>query len=233
MNNIELSGDGLDGVRVMAWMCFPNSHEMRKTLLAREILQNLLSDQSSDAAIVSAPSWVLQCLMSGPSHHEIREQAGEAAKRGNVAGDLLGLIYRMHLEEVEEPSFRKAIADYKRFALGGKYGDGTPLKYSEATLRNYFDEFKSVAHLWAAYRLNQTEYQFTPDKRNFFRDTEALSVCLGVAKGVAEFAASFVPKRWTAPVIEAVLMVQIPNEISTLPLRKLPTLPNPDRSNLR
>lgn len=222
MNKIELSGDGLDGARVMAWMCFPDSPEMRQTLLAREILENLVADQSSNAAIVSAPVWVLQCLVSGTSHHEMRERAGEAAKRGTVAGDLLGLMYRMHFEEVEEPSFRKAIADYRRFAIGGKYGDGTPLKYSEQTLRTYFDEFESVAHLWAAYRLNQTKYRFTPDKRNFFRDTEALSTCLGVAKGVAEFAATFVPKRWTKPVIEASLMVQIPDEIDALRLRKRP-----------
>ena len=55
MNTIELSGDGLDGARVMAWMCFPDSPEMRQTLLAREILENLVADQSSNAAIVSAP----------------------------------------------------------------------------------------------------------------------------------------------------------------------------------
>lgn len=228
MQWLEICGDGLDGARVMGWMCFPDSPELRQTLLAREILEAQMQGESVDAGAVSTPRWVVQCLLRGPGHHEIKERVGEATKRGTVAGDLLGLIYRMHFEGAKEPSLNKAIGDYRKFALGEKplysgggarYGDGSPLRYADQTLRDCLDEFKSVAHLWAAYRLNATEYAFTTDRRDFFRDTATLATCLGVAKGVGEFAATFMPKRTESPVIERSLMVQIPAEIPALHLR--------------
>lgn len=226
MQSLEICGDGLDGARVMGWMCFPDSPELRQTLLAREILEGQMQKEGVDAGAVSAPRWVMRCLLRGPSHYEITECVVEATKRGTVAGDLLGLIYRMHFEEAQEPSLRKAIADYKKFGVGKKYGDGSPLKYSEKTLRDHFEEFKSVAHLWAAYRLNATEYAFASDRRDFFRDTDTLTTCLGVAKGVSEFASSFIPKRTKNPVIGHSMMVQIPDEIPALHLRTRRTAPH-------
>jgi hypothetical protein len=201
---------------------------MRQTLLAREILGAQMQKEGGDPGAVSAPRWVMQCLLSGPSHHEIMERVGEATKRGTVAGDLISLIYRMHFEGAKEPSLNKAIGDYRKLALGdkllyagvrGRYGDGSPLRYADQTLRDCLEQFKSVAHLWAAYRLNR-DHPFTTDSRDFFRDTAALATCLGVAKGVGEFAATFMPKRTESPVIERALMVQIPTEIPALHLNR-------------
>jgi hypothetical protein len=104
--------------------------------------------------------------------------AAEATKQGTVAGDLLGLMYEMHLQGMDEPSFGKAIENYKQFALPLRYGDGEALKRSEATLRQYFNAFESVAHLWAAFRLNQGPYAYTADPKDIFHTPEGLRALL-------------------------------------------------------
>jgi hypothetical protein len=92
-------------------------------------------------------------------------------------------------------SKEKAVKLYSQFALGQRYGDGEALKYSRATLLAYFDEFKAVAHLWAAQRLNQ----FAARPVDAFGSADGLLSLLGVAKTIGAFASSYVPARTKPP----------------------------------
>ena len=131
----------------------------------------------------------------------------------------------MKVRDLEEPSFGKAVDHYKGFAPGLKYGDGEALKYSEQTLRNYFSEFASVAHLWAAFRLNQGPYKYVNDPRDVFHKPEAMRTFLGVAKSLGEFATTFIPKRTKPPltVIPDSILIALPDEIAPVRL----TFPQP------
>ena len=227
MQKIELMGDSLDIGRVMAWMLFPNDQNMRLVHVAREIVeQSLLSGKAQDS-LVTVPAWALKALLCGEGKKATEVAAVEATKQGTVAGDLLALIYEMYVREMAEPSFGKAIEQYKGFALGLKYGDGDALKYSEQTLRNYFDEFEAVSHLWAAFRLNTGPYAYTTDPRDIFRKSEALTLFLGVAKALGEFATGFIPKRTKPPrtVLDVKKMLQIPDHIQAVRLafKRLPS----------
>lgn len=221
MEQLELVGDGLDGGRLLAWMLFPHNRQLRQVHFVRELVkQEYIAEGGSDKQ-VTLPTWMLQTLLDGPSDAEMVQLAAESTKRGTVAGDLLGLIYEMHVRGVMEPSFGKAIKRYKEFALGLKYGDGDALKYSEQTLRNYFNEFANVAHFWAAFRLNQGPYAFTEDSREVFHVETSFLKFLGVSKSIGSFAASFIPKRTKPPhpVIDQAQIVRVPDSVPSLTLR--------------
>lgn len=196
-------------------MLFPTRPDLREVHFVREVVEQELMSRETGDTPVNLPAWMLRTLLDSPGKDETKRLAAEATKRGTVAGDLLALIYVMEAQNVNEPSFGKAVEHYKGFALGLKYGDGEALKYSEQTLRNYFDEFASVAHLWAAFRLNQGPYAYTEDPRSVFHSPSDLLTFLGIAKDVGRFAESFIPKRTKPPrpVIDGDILVHIPADV--------------------
>lgn len=220
METLELLGDELDGDRVMAWMLFPNEQDLRRAYIFRKTVINSYIKERIHSDQVNVSVWVLQSMLDGPSRCELINRAEEATRQGTVAGDLLALIYEMHLRDVKEPSFNKAIKNYIKFALGRCYGDGEELKYSKKTLRDYFGNFEPVAHLWAALRLNREPHRYTSSKNNIFHSPEELHAMLGVAKAVGEFATNFTPKRTKPPkpVIDIDTLIKIPDGI---PARRL------------
>lgn len=219
MMELELEHDGLDGGRVLGWMVFPTDPAMRAAHFNRELVRQKLTAHPEHTSVTLSTT-ILAELLNGPSQQEIRTASVEATKRGTVAGDLLSLIYRRWAQGLEEPSLRKAIEDYKNFAVGKTYGDGEALKYSPQKLRDYFVEFLPVAHLWAAFRLNQGPERFTENPSEVFHEQSALMTMLGVAKAVGEFATTFIPLRTSPPkpVIAPEALLTIPNEVPAVRL---------------
>jgi hypothetical protein len=82
----------------------------------------------------------------------------------------------------------------RSYAETATYGDGSKMERSANKMREYWGTFKSVAHFWAALRLNQA-CPFMARER--ISDMPAF---LEVAEGVMQFATSFVPKRTRPPV---------------------------------
>lgn len=218
METLEIAGDGYDGGRVLAWMIFPRSLDLRRHHLAREMAEREVANAAERGSQVLIETSLVRALLDGPGRAEMGELAKEATKRGTVTGDLLNLVYEMSARGADEPSFSKALAEYKAFAPGKRYGDGEPLKYSEQTLRTYFDDFRCVAHLWGAFRLNAGPYAYLEQPAKLFSNDSSLREFLGVAKGLADFATTFVPKR-TKPavaVIERDDLVHIPDSIPAI-----------------
>jgi hypothetical protein len=182
---LQLCGDELDRHRVMAWMLFPTTPEYRATYVAR-------CDVKQKASIPNEA--IFWQIFNGPSRLEIQRGATVATKRGSLAGDLLGLIYERHKLGLDEPSLNKAIASYMEFALtsGQRFGDRKPLLRSESQIRESFDSFRPVAHLWAAYRLMKDDAT-TP-----LSATEIYPM-LSLAQEIGSFATSFIPKRTRPP----------------------------------
>jgi hypothetical protein len=216
---LALFNDGNDPGRVLSLMHFPSSDEARRQFFVRHIVKKACDDGAAEAE-VSLSTALLKDLIEGPGLLEMKAMTEEAVKKGSVAGDLLHLIYEMHARGLEEPSFGKALKEYQAFALGGKYGDGEALKYSEQTLRNFFSEYMPVAHLWAAFRLNRGPYAYAEHPQDVFASSDMFRTFLGVAKGIGEFATTFIPKRTKPPkpVIDPLALVQIPGEIPSVRL---------------
>ena len=184
----------------------------RWTALAAQDTQHTLS--SSDVSD----------LLNAASRQELREAADAGTKQGTVAGDLLSLIYEQWRLDYDQPSMRKALCQYRKFAIGNKYGDGEALKYSDMQLRVYFEAAAPSAHLWAAYRLLKIIKDRGKAHKTAFT-AEGMPLLLGVAKELQDFATTFIPKG-TKPaksIIDMQDMLLLPETIAPvkLPLRVL------------
>jgi hypothetical protein len=210
-----LAGDGLDPGIVLGWMLFPYSQELRELYLARNQIARLIDACGPDESI-SVPAGMMERILAGPGRKEFGDLAAESTKKGTVAGDMLALM--MEQDHFGRPASKEvAVRLYSKFALGKKYGDGKPLKYSRATLLTYLDEYASVSHLWAAHRLNQ----FSPKPVDVFGTRKSLAVFLGVAKTLGNFANTYIPARVKpkAPLIPKSKILAIPDDIEARHVR--------------
>jgi hypothetical protein len=175
-------------------MNFPNDEPMRRAFYAIHCVKAEL-EESKDAGYVELCSEFVNDLIDAPSHAELRERVVATTKRGLVAGDFLSHIYAMASfpDVVKEPSVGKAIALSRAFAKRSRYGDGSKLPSSETAIRAYVDESRSVAHLWAAFRLHQTFP--TREHREILSSAEGIRTFLGIARTLQDFGCSFIPKR--------------------------------------
>lgn len=210
-------------------MLFPNDTRLREqNFTVHEIrIQNL---ELQDEFKIMLDVKTINLLLNAPSIDELDKKIKEATKRGVIAGDVLSMIYLMNrFKDADpafaEPSINKAIAFSSKFGLMQNYGDGTKMYYSSQKIRDCWDEFKPVAHLWAAHRIGQS-YEIS--KGTNFESMEALNKFLGVAQGIFHFGCSFIPKRTKPelPILDRQSSWAIPNSI--LPM-KLVTDLVPDR----
>lgn len=181
----------IDLCMLWAVMLFPNNKLRREQYHLINGTHQLLKD--TKISEFNLPRHSLELLLESPSYEDFRELAKKNTKKGIIAGDLLSIIYLMVKFNFEEPSINKAIHVMKEFSLENdvKFGDGARLPRSEQTIRDYWCDFKSVSHLWAAFRLNQSyqiSNEFEINEHNYIKFLE-------VANGLLSFGMSFVPNR--------------------------------------
>lgn len=190
MPTIELKGTSDDGGWVMALMLFPNNERLRDGCFAvNRISGSLDPARPKEAFAVDAKT--LELILDTPSRSDLKTLTSNATKGGVVAGDLLAAMYLMKKFEIPEPSMNKAIHIASLFARDEKWGDGELMDTSERMIRQAWQAYRPVSHLWAAFRLNNA-YPYAKRGTLF---TSEVSKLLGVASGVLEFATSFVPFR--------------------------------------
>lgn len=188
MPMLQLDGSINDNFWVRAIMHFPNDLQAAQRCFAVEKTMALI-EGDSDSRKFDVDAYTLKLLINAPSYPTLKGQIVESTKRGTVAGDILASLYLMEKFGVDRPSMNKAIYCASEFAKNAQYGDGTPLAISEPTIRKFWDEFRPVAHLWAAFRLAQiypyASEPFSPENFNAF---------LEVAQGIFEFGRGYYPK---------------------------------------
>jgi hypothetical protein len=201
---------------VIGAMLYPKNADFRMAYCLRNRWQALAA-QDTQHTLSSAD---LCCLLDAASRQELREAADAGTKQGTVAGDLLGLIYEQWQLDRDQPSMRKALGQYKKFAVGRKYGDGEALKYSDMQLRIYFEAAAPSAHLWAAHRLLKIHKDRGKSYKEAFTP-EGMPLLLGVAKELQDFATTYIPKgtKPAKPIIGEQDMLLLPD---TIPPIKLP-----------
>lgn len=93
----------------------------------------------------------------------LQEQLGHSGFRGAVVGDLLNFLLNCAECAPEHASVNKAIFVVMADLTGTRLRDGSRPTAGRSILHEAWREFKPVAHLWAAFRLWQEEFQQTPE----------------------------------------------------------------------
>lgn len=191
MPMLELNGDHLDDFWVRAVMLFPNDIDVARSCYAVEQVK-AVTEGDLDNEKREVDTFTLRLLLDAPSYANLKILVTENTKRAIVAGDILAALYLMDRFKVPEPSMNKAVFFATQYAKKAKYGDGTNLAISEPMVRKYWNEFRSVSHFWAAFRLGQAYPYSTavshPTLQGFMKSLE-------VAQGILEFGTAYIPLR--------------------------------------
>ena len=190
----ELSHNSLDQSRILAVMYFPNDESLRRAYYSVCLAEHELTEAKEDREMAVSAD-LLEDLISAPSQQDLLRQSRKQGKRGMIAGDVLLAVYAMYSfpKYFPEPSIRSAIFVAQRFAKETKFEDKTKLPSSEKAIRDHFYEFRTVAHFWAAFRLQEV-YPNRPDE-DMLSSADAVQDFLGSAGTLQDFGCSFVPKR--------------------------------------
>jgi len=190
----DLSHNSLDQSRILAVMYFPNDESLRRAYYSVCLAEHELTETKEDREMAVSAD-LLEDLISAPSKQDLLRQSRKKGKRGMIAGDVLLAVYAMNSfpKYFPEPSIRSAIFLAQRFAEETKFEDKTELPSSKNAIRDHFNEFRTVAHFWAAFRLQEL-YPNRPNE-DILSSTDSVKYFLGIAGTLEDFGCSFVPKR--------------------------------------
>jgi hypothetical protein len=194
MPELTLTKTNFDAFFVYATMAHPDNERYREEFIASQVIhcnQNLTSEDAD----LHIPKSIMSVLINSPSLENVTERASKSAYGGAVAGDILLYIAEMHLTGHKEPSVRKAVYLAEDYLANAVDGYGKKGATSNISIRKCWEEYKTVAHLWAAFRV----CQLTPDKdfSNLY-DTlfgDNLGQFLAIAEAYRHFGEVFKPSR--------------------------------------
>lgn len=216
MRVIELRGDPEDILWVRSVMLFPEDSELRERAFSVEFAREFLADVDRQK-FQSLNRRTVELLIEAPAYSDLKKIAAERTKKAILAGNLLMAVFLMHRFNEPEPSLNKARFVAKEFAARARYGDGSAIDKSEPSINRAWNDFRSVAHLWAAFEINKA-YPFAP-KREIFTPN-FLPSFLGVAAEILRFGESFIPKRARphVPIVDAKTAWHLPDSVEPIAL---------------
>lgn len=192
------NGDAFhDVTSTLAVMLWPGEQQEkeRAQFFAAKYVDHVLRSTEEE---VTLPANLLAALLDAPGWSALLEEVVKRTKRATVAGHVLVTMFVMDLCKERLPkrgdpgaSLDKAIAVMEAWAsMDKRFGNGSKFPLSDRTIRNYWDEFRSVAHLWAAKDLNlDPAFQFAP--RQEVLNADNLHSLLCMAGQLAEFGCNF------------------------------------------
>lgn len=194
MPDIELKGDLVDPLTVLALMVFPTDEEQRRNYHSIRSAESQL-DAASGSTSLELKSDLLRAIIKSPNKSELFDQMGRQVREAMVAGTYLATLFVMSLfpNDFNEPSSRKAVYVTRCLAKESKYGDGSEMYKSDTKIRKCIDNYRSVAHLWAATILyDRARFQ---DFTDFLDNDEALQDFLSIGASIQDFGCNFVADR--------------------------------------
>jgi len=184
---INLVGGLNDDVStVLSLMLYPNDEGKRVELL--QVLAAKNRKRNSQEKEVTIPVCWLEMLLNFPSMEQVESGMKNDAKKGVFSGEVLLGLYFTERFELGEPSIRKVSVFLEGQSAEMIYSNGQPMKSSDSKIKGFFREFNSVAHLWAAFRLNVASNY----AENLF-DEQGFGLFLGVAKVLEKFGVETFP----------------------------------------
>lgn len=212
-------------VRVNPWvllgiMCFPKDEEQRRRHLAsfhryaagemETFIRSLPEAEGYPVgSILGAhlgralePIGGFPLLSQAPSFSEAELQMGDRAWPGSIAGDLLNYLIQMTAAGLQA-SINKAVAMSEEYLKDATARKGPPGGRSVRYIKQAWEDFKPVCHLWAAFRLLEGKDIGAADR------TEAK---LALSRVLLELALTIRPKGGRGPLL-------LPGEMWQLPRR--------------
>ena len=219
MKNLHLSGEKLlDCIRICACMYAPNEMQFQKAYFAAHYARANGYDEPGQRIVVSSD--LLCALLYGPSFDQIKVESIQRAKRGTIAGYVLVATFLMWkyprlmgARNLGGASLNKAIRACRFIAKehSWKYGDGSSLTPSETYIGQWWQEFRPVAHMWAAFEWNKV---FPVVAQEDLLRPEGIESFLQLARFFEEFGAlEILTKRGTKGMISPLNL----DEIWTIP----------------
>ena len=193
--------------RVMAVMAYPNDESSCNNFMA-----SIVSKTAIEAG-EDVPLSFVKILLEAPSFENITNDFTKKGKYGCIAGDVLLYIFR--LKKIGAvPSVRKAMfilrESYKASdGIGIDKARRTPL--NEISFRKYWNEFKPVAHFWAAFRVFETMRERDSECPIPF-DTENLSLFLAHTEFFRNFGESNMAERVHMPTLNPDETWRVPDD---------------------
>jgi len=211
-NNIILKNTPVDGFAVQAIMNFPQNRHHRESWYAIHYASTCLAESPDDKADKQVEGEILRLLIEAPSLSQMEAHIAESTRKAVVVGDILASLYLMKQFDMPEPSVGKAIQVSRKLAKSTEYGGGSEVAHSERTIKTYIREFETVAHLWAALRINQQFSFETPHESS----SKALSSLLEMSAEFLRFGRSFVSHgmKPKVPVLKSQEIWELPEEIA-------------------
>ncbi|HED34295.1 MAG TPA: hypothetical protein ENJ08_08805 [Gammaproteobacteria bacterium] len=217
-NKIILKNTPVDGFAVQSIMNFPQNRHHRESWYAIHFANNCLSTATEGDGTKQVEGEILRLLIDAPSLPQMEAHIVESTRKAVVVGDILASLYLMKQFDMPEPSVGKAIQVSRKLAKSTEYGGGSEIAHSERTIKTYIREFETVAHLWAALRINQQFSFETPHESS----SEALSSLLEVSAEFLRFGRSFVSHgmKPKVPVLKSQEMWELPEGVAAKELAK-------------
>ena len=220
MPTLALTGSPHQANELLAYMRFPNDGLARHSYMFVSAVGRALINKADDE-VIEMTAKELRQLLDAPSLEERIASDVSATKRAICAGDVLSCIYLMHKFESQisafrHPSLNKAIAVLEKFGRVARFGDGDSPSFSDPSIRLYWEEFKPVAHFWAAFRINQS-YSYLIEGKSF-TDPENLQTFLSMAAELQRFGTTFCPSytKVPVPILDAKDIWMLPSSIEPL-----------------
>jgi len=185
------SCDITNGNWILSIMEFPSDPAGRQTAYAIRSVETALA-LAPDERHLSVSRDALGLILGAANSAGMRGRIANSVMRGSVAGDLLVTLYTLNSfpDYFDKPSMNQAIHVASAFGRAVRKDPVfTPTSASE--IRECFHEFRTVAHLWAAFRLNMS----LPIRSNgdWLATPEAFNDFLGVAAALQDFGCRFCP----------------------------------------
>ena len=158
-------------------------------------------------------------LLNASSYEDTVERAVKASKKGSVAGDILDYVAQMYFTGHKQPSVRKAVYVAEKYLSNAVDGYSKKSGSSSIFIYECWKEYKTVAHLWAAFRVLQFSNQEEENKHILNNDNPLLQLhnrgldkFLAIAEAFRNFGESYI-----SPIIKSHELLLPPGETWKVP----------------
>lgn len=159
---LDIKGDQYDGLRVQAVMLGPEEPLFQRSFLATGLVRGKEWDLPGPPVRVDRQ--LLADLLEAPAYPALVQEVSARTKDATVAGYVLMSLFMMwRFPELHGARTLGGVSLNKGFHFcayiarehGWTYGDGTRLPQGETKVKECWNRYRAVAHLWAAHSWNQ------------------------------------------------------------------------------
>ena len=137
MPEIELHGNTMDSIWILALMTFPDDEDLRRQYYAVKFAESELQD-TVPTDFIEMEVAVIQELIDAPGKSDFLEIVGRRTRDAIIAGNVLATIYGMDSfpNYFDEPSERKAIFVARKCPSSNKWNRSN-FRLSECFARHF------------------------------------------------------------------------------------------------